>query len=405
MARGLPYDSEQGRAYGRRHHRAHDRAGLRHLGARSPPASGPFAGYAAEPRADARRHRASTARRSTRSIPAWCRRRCWRPRARSGNEAEDARAASTASATPRSPCSPPPARSRFMMDCDTTGVEPDIALVKYKKLVGGGMLKIVNHTVPEALEHLGYSAGRSAARSSTTSRSTRRSRGRPHLQAGAPAGLRLRLPAAERHALHPLHGPRPDDGGGAAVPLRRDLQDGQHARRGHRRGDRATSTSRPGSWGSRRSPSTATAASAPSRSTPAARAASDRRGGAPATAAAARPADRRRAVRRRLPDERQLDHAQVLDRRPRGLRHGRAVRGRHARRDLHRHGQGGQRRLRADGLLRHRRSRSRCSTACRSRSWSTSSSTSRFEPSRLHRQPGDPLSPSRSPTTSSAGWP
>ena len=35
-----------------------------------------------------------------------------------------------------------------MMDCDTTGVEPDLALVKYKKLVGGGMIKIVNQTVP-----------------------------------------------------------------------------------------------------------------------------------------------------------------------------------------------------------------------------------------------------------------
>ena len=44
----------------------------------------------------------------------------------------------------------------FMMDCDTTGVEPDIALVKYKKLVGGGYLKIVNNTVPMALENLGY---------------------------------------------------------------------------------------------------------------------------------------------------------------------------------------------------------------------------------------------------------
>ncbi|MHB8573150.1 MAG: TSCPD domain-containing protein [Candidatus Dormibacteria bacterium] len=44
----------------------------------------------------------------------------------------------------------------FMMDCDTTGIEPDIALVKYKKLVGGGLLKIVNNTVPEALEALGY---------------------------------------------------------------------------------------------------------------------------------------------------------------------------------------------------------------------------------------------------------
>jgi ribonucleoside-diphosphate reductase alpha chain len=45
----------------------------------------------------------------------------------------------------------------FMMDCDTTGIEPDIALVKYKLLAGGGMLKIVNRTVPEALRRLGYS--------------------------------------------------------------------------------------------------------------------------------------------------------------------------------------------------------------------------------------------------------
>ncbi len=44
----------------------------------------------------------------------------------------------------------------FMMDCDTTGVEPDIALVKYKQLAGGGMLKIVNRTVPMALSRLGY---------------------------------------------------------------------------------------------------------------------------------------------------------------------------------------------------------------------------------------------------------
>ncbi len=45
----------------------------------------------------------------------------------------------------------------FMMDCDTTGIEPDLALVKYKKLVGGGLIKIVNNTVPEALMRLGYS--------------------------------------------------------------------------------------------------------------------------------------------------------------------------------------------------------------------------------------------------------
>jgi ribonucleoside-diphosphate reductase alpha chain len=44
----------------------------------------------------------------------------------------------------------------FMMDCDTTGIEPDLALVKYKKLVGGGMIKIVNQTVPTSLFKLGY---------------------------------------------------------------------------------------------------------------------------------------------------------------------------------------------------------------------------------------------------------
>jgi ribonucleoside-diphosphate reductase alpha chain len=51
----------------------------------------------------------------------------------------------------------------FMMDCDTTGIEPDIALIKYKKLVGEGFLKIVNQTVPEALTKLGYNADQVAA--------------------------------------------------------------------------------------------------------------------------------------------------------------------------------------------------------------------------------------------------
>ena len=50
----------------------------------------------------------------------------------------------------------------FMMDCDTTGIEPDIALIKYKKLVGGGLMKIVNNTVPLALDVLGYDAATKA---------------------------------------------------------------------------------------------------------------------------------------------------------------------------------------------------------------------------------------------------
>ena len=51
----------------------------------------------------------------------------------------------------------------FMMDCDTTGIEPELALIKYKKLVGGGVIKIVNNTVSEALGHLGYTSGEANA--------------------------------------------------------------------------------------------------------------------------------------------------------------------------------------------------------------------------------------------------
>jgi ribonucleoside-diphosphate reductase alpha chain len=51
----------------------------------------------------------------------------------------------------------------FLMDCDTTGIEPDYSLIKYKKCVGGGHLKVVNQSVPRALEHLGYSAVQSEA--------------------------------------------------------------------------------------------------------------------------------------------------------------------------------------------------------------------------------------------------
>ena len=65
-------------------------------------------------------------------------------------------AALSATATRRSPSSPPPAPLGFMMDCDTTGIEPELALVKFKRMVGGGTIKIVNQTVPAALLKLGY---------------------------------------------------------------------------------------------------------------------------------------------------------------------------------------------------------------------------------------------------------
>jgi ribonucleoside-diphosphate reductase alpha chain len=58
----------------------------------------------------------------------------------------------------------------FMMDCDTTGIEPDFSLVKFKKLVGGGSMQIVNQTVPRALTKLGLQPRRRSKRSSSTSR-------------------------------------------------------------------------------------------------------------------------------------------------------------------------------------------------------------------------------------------
>ena len=68
----------------------------------------------------------------------------------------------------------------LVMDCDTTGIEPDFALVKFKKLAGGGYFKIINRAVPEALRTLGYSreprSPRSRPMRSATARSTRRPR-------------------------------------------------------------------------------------------------------------------------------------------------------------------------------------------------------------------------------------
>ena len=121
----------------------------------------------------------------------------------------------------------------FMMDCDTTGIEPDLALVKYKKLVGGGMIKIVNNTVPAALFKLGYNNDQ-VERHRQLHRRDRNHRRRARHQAGASGGVRLQLQAVQGHALHPLHGPHQDDGRGAAVPFRSDLEDGEPAARSHR---------------------------------------------------------------------------------------------------------------------------------------------------------------------------
>ena len=121
----------------------------------------------------------------------------------------------------------------FLMDCDTTGIEPDFSLVKYKELVGGGLMTIVNRTVPLALQTLGYSARADRGDRGAPGRQ-RHDRRRARPRGRAPAGVRR----GGRRARDLGARPREDDGRGAAVPLGRDLEDGQHARVGHGRGHR-----------------------------------------------------------------------------------------------------------------------------------------------------------------------
>ena len=70
-------------------------------------------------------------------------------------------ARSTATATPRPPCIAPTGTIGLVMDCDTTGIEPDFALVKFKKLAGGGYFKIINQSLAPGPRDLGYRARRS----------------------------------------------------------------------------------------------------------------------------------------------------------------------------------------------------------------------------------------------------
>ena len=78
----------------------------------------------------------------------------------------------------------------LLMDCDTTGIEPDLGLVKFKKLVGGGNMAIVNQTVPRALRVLGYSSDESRG-DRRVHRRAQDHRGVAGLKGRAPAGLRL----------------------------------------------------------------------------------------------------------------------------------------------------------------------------------------------------------------------
>ncbi|HUP45053.1 MAG TPA: vitamin B12-dependent ribonucleotide reductase, partial [Thermoanaerobaculia bacterium] len=153
MARGLPYDSDEGRDYA---------AAVTSIlsgesyaqSSRIAAKVGPFEGYAVNEEPFLRvidKHRRSAYRLNTSSLPADL-------AAAATNVWDEAYALGTQHGYRNAQISvlAPTGTIAFMMDCDTTGIEPDIALVKYKKLVGGGMLKIVNQTVPTALKRLGY---------------------------------------------------------------------------------------------------------------------------------------------------------------------------------------------------------------------------------------------------------
>jgi ribonucleoside-diphosphate reductase alpha chain len=156
MSRGLPYDGDSGRAY------AAAITALMHGAAFAQSAKiardhgGPFAGYEKnrEPFLRVmRKHRAALKDIDRTWVPKdlfAAAKDVWDEVIELGEEHGFRNAQATVLA--------PTGTIGFMMDCDTTGVEPDIALVKYKKLVGGGLMKIVNQTVPMALEKLGYDA-------------------------------------------------------------------------------------------------------------------------------------------------------------------------------------------------------------------------------------------------------
>ena len=121
----------------------------------------------------------------------------------------------------------------FMMDCDTTGIEPDFSLVKFKKLVGGGSMQIVNQTIPRALTKLGYAEEQIEAIVAFIAENG-------HV-IDAP-GLKTEHyevfdTAMGARALKPMGHVRMM-AADPAVPVRRDLQDGQPARDRHGRGDR-----------------------------------------------------------------------------------------------------------------------------------------------------------------------
>jgi ribonucleoside-diphosphate reductase alpha chain len=156
MSRGLPYDSEAGRDYAAAITAVMHGAAYAQSARVARDHGGPFPGY--EKNRDSmlrvmRKHRAALKDINRTHVPKEVfetAKEIWDECVELG----DAHGYRNAQATVLAPTG----TIGFMMDCDTTGVEPDIALVKYKKLVGGGLMKIVNNTVPMALARLGYTA-------------------------------------------------------------------------------------------------------------------------------------------------------------------------------------------------------------------------------------------------------
>jgi len=154
MSRGVPYDSDAGRDYAAALTAMMTGEAYAQSSRIARDCGGPFAGYEKnrEPFLRVmRKHRDSMRDVNARNVPPdlyGAARASWDDAVELGEQHGYRNAQATVLA--------PTGTIGFMMDCDTTGVEPDIALVKYKKLVGGGLMKIVNQTVPMALRRLGY---------------------------------------------------------------------------------------------------------------------------------------------------------------------------------------------------------------------------------------------------------
>jgi ribonucleoside-diphosphate reductase alpha chain len=155
MSRGLPYDSAAARGYAGAITALMTGWAYRTSAAISRDVTGPFAGYDEnrEPFMHVmKKHRSHVDKIEAAQVPGdllGAARGAWDDAISIGKEHGYRNGQATVLA--------PTGTIGFMMDCDTTGIEPDIALIKYKRLVGGGMIKIVNNTLTEALGKLGYS--------------------------------------------------------------------------------------------------------------------------------------------------------------------------------------------------------------------------------------------------------